>query len=179
MKTLNRLEIVEEYAAGILFLGAVLVSLYEVFMRYVLNSPQFGLNEIVGIFMPWAIFIGFGRALKQNHHIAVDVVYDRFPFPVKRVLAVLSNLIGAGYGLFLMVTGIKMVLTAKSDGFNTIALGIPIWTTYIILPLSMALFCIYFAHKTYKAIKGDKKEVIGALEYENYISEDEKGEKSL
>lgn len=66
MKTLKRLEVVEEFAAGFLFVGAVAVSLYEVFMRYIMNSPQFGLNEIVGIFMPWAIFIGFGRADRKS-----------------------------------------------------------------------------------------------------------------
>lgn len=179
MKALKILDIIEEFAAGLLFVGAVSVSLYGVFMRYVLNSPQFGLNEIVGILMPWAIFVGFGRALKENHHISVDVVYDRFPFSIKRVVAVLSNLIGAGYGLFLLITGMKMVLTSKSDGFLTVALGIPIWITYIILPVSMALFCAYFIHKTYKSIKGDKKEIIGVLEHEEYMIEDEKEEKAL
>lgn len=171
MKTLKRLEVVEEFAAGFLFVGAVAVSLYEVFMRYIMNSPQFGLNEIVGIFMPWAIFIGFGRALKAGSHISVDVVYDLFPFPIKRILAVISSLIGTGYGLFLMITGIKMVLTSKSDGFNTLALGIPIWITYIILPVSMLLFCLYFMHKAYKALKGDKEEIEGSLEHENYVPE--------
>lgn len=179
MKALKLLDSIEEFAAGLLFIGAVSVSLYGVFMRYVLNSPQFGLNEIVGILMPWAIFIGFGRALKENHHIAVDVFYDKFPHSIKRVVAVLSNLIGVGYGLFLLATGVKMVLTSKSDGFLTIGLGIPIWITYIILPVSMALFCTYFIHKTYKAVKGDRKEIIGALEYEAYISKVEKEEKAL
>ncbi|MFZ3580220.1 TRAP transporter small permease [Virgibacillus sp. DJP39] len=177
MKALKKMEVVEEFAAGFLFLSAVLISLFEVFMRYVLQSPQFGINEIVGILMPWAIFVGFGRALKQDHHISVDVVYDRFPFPIKRVLAVISNLIGAGYGLFLLITGVKMVLTAISDGFNTVALGIPIWITYIILPVSMTMFCAYFIHKTYKAILGDKQEIMGSLDHATYISESEKEEK--
>lgn len=179
MKALKIVGKVEEFAAAFLFIGAVLLSLYEVFMRYVLNSPQFGLNEIVGIFMPWAIFIGFGRALKEDHHIAVDVVYDRFPFSIKRVLAVVGNFIGAGYGLFLLVTGVKMVVTAKSDGFNSVALGIPIWITYIILPISMTLFCAYFLHKAYKAIRGDKEEIMGSLEHETYISESEEEERVI
>lgn len=181
MKVLKWLEKVEEYAAFIFFLAAILVSLFGVSMRYVFNHPLFGLEEYVEVLMPWAIFIGFGRALKENHHIAVDVVYDWFPFSVKRILAVICNLCGAGYSFFLAVTGVKMIFIAKSEGFVTSASGIPLWLEYVILPIGMALLGLYFLWKTYKAIVGDKTEVEGAnhQEQDSYISEDQKGGMSI
>ncbi|HET7629371.1 MAG TPA: TRAP transporter small permease [Bacillales bacterium] len=178
MKALKWLEKVEEYAAFVFFSAAILVSLYGVAMRYVFNNPQFGLLEIVEILMPWAIFIGFGRALKENHHIAVDVVYDMFPFNVKRVVAVIANLCGAFYSFFLSVTGMQMLLIAKENAFVSTALKIPLWIPYIVLPISMFLLGIYFLLKTYKAVIGDKDEVEGVLhqEHDSYVSDKQGGQ---
>jgi C4-dicarboxylate transporter DctQ subunit len=178
MKALKIVDLIEEYAAGILFLAALSLSLYGVFMRYVMNSPQFGILEIVQILLPWAIFLGFGRALKQNHHIAVDVVYDLFPFQVKRTLAVIANVIGAGFSFFLCYTAIETLMISKENGYVTTVNAIPIWTEYIILPISMTLLGIYFLLKAYKAFLGDKVEINGAQEHANYVPEDDEGGKT-
>lgn len=146
-------------------------------MRYVVNHPVFGLEEVIEILMPWSIFIAFGRALKENHHIAVDVIYDLFPFQVKRVIAVIANLLGAFYSFYLTISGIQMILIAKANGFVTTADGIPFWMEYLILPVGMALLGIYFFLKAIKAAIGDKTEINGALhqEHESYVTEDERG----
>lgn len=166
MKVFKWLDQVEKYAAGILFLGAMAVSLCEVFMRYFLNKPQAWTTEFLEYLMVWAIFIGFGRALKENHHIVVDIVYDKLPFLAKRILAVLGNLLGTGYSLLLTVNGISQVAIAKANGTVTVSVGIPIWITYLIMPIGMGLLCFYFILKTYRAVIGDKREVIGELELE-------------
>ncbi|MFD2925612.1 TRAP transporter small permease [Halobacillus naozhouensis] len=181
-KLLKRLDRIEEFFTASLFLAAVIIILYGVFMRYVFNSPQFGLLEIVKILLPWAIFIGFGRALKENHHIAVDVVYDLLPFQAKRVAAVLSNLLGVGFAIFMFLSGWKMVTEELSTGYVSIALGIPTWITYLILPISMVLLGVYFIVKTFKAIIGDEKEIIGELnhsEQEEYLPDSKKEEVSV
>ncbi|UOQ94896.1 TRAP transporter small permease [Halobacillus shinanisalinarum] len=178
MKNLLKwLDRIEELITASLFLSAVIIMLYGVFMRYVLNSPQFGLLEVVSILLPWAIFIGFGRALKENHHIAVDVVYDRLPFQIKRVTAVLGNLIGIGFSIFMLISGWKIVMSELENGYVTVALGIPIWITYLILPISMVLLAIYFVTKTFRAVIGDEKEIVGELnhlEHEEYVSDEKK-----
>lgn len=177
MKILKWLEKVEEYAAYIFFLAAIIVALFGVLMRYVFNHPVFGLEEYVEILMPWAIFIGFGRALKENHHIAVDVVYDLFPFQVKRGIAVFANLCGAGYSFFLTFGGIQMMSVAIRDNFVTSDSHIPLAIEYVILPIAMFLLGIYFLWKAYKAIVGNKGEIEGEnhQEEDSYLSEDQKG----
>ncbi|HET7657199.1 MAG TPA: TRAP transporter small permease [Bacillales bacterium] len=177
MKGLKALEKVEEYVTYFFFASAILVSLYGVFMRYVLNKPQFGLLEIIEILMPWAIFIGFGRALKENHHIAVDVVYDMFPFLVKRVIAAIANLCGSFYSFYLAVTGVKMIAISKKNGFVTTADSIPMWIEYVVLPIGMGLLGFYFLWKAYLAIIGNKDEINGVVhqEHESYLAEEKEG----
>lgn len=162
MKWLHKLE---EYASGILFVAGSLVSLYAVIMRYVFNmAPAWGL-EIFEILMTWSIFIGFGMALRENHHIVVDLLYDRFPFPVKRVFSVIANLIGAGYSLYMTYFGIQMTALAKEQAIVTIDVGMPIWITYIVMPIGMGLLGLYFIIKCIAAIKGDRKEILGHIDH--------------
>jgi C4-dicarboxylate transporter DctQ subunit len=165
------LEKAEEYSSGLLFISGMLVSLYAVIMRYVFNLPPAWSLEIFEFLMVWAIFIGFGIALRENHHIVIDLLYDKLPYRVKRVLSIVSNLIGAGFGVFMTVTGVQMTAITYKQQIITIDVGIPVWITYIIMPVGMALFAFYFIIKCFKAIRGDKKEILGHISHEQYIND--------
>ena len=163
----------EEYTCYTLFLGGMIVSLYGVFTRYILNMPQSWITEVFEYLMVWAIFIGFGMALKDNRHIMVDLLYDKLPYFIKRILSIISNLIGAGYSFFLMVTGIQMVKITYEQQNVTLDIGMPLWIPYMIMPIGMALLGIYFLLKSHLALMGDKIEIEGISEHEEYINEAE------
>lgn len=162
---------VEEFLSGLLFVSGVLVSLYAVIMRYIFNMPPAWSLEIFEFLMVWSIFIGFGIALRSNHHIVVDLLYDKLGYPVKRIVSVVSNLIGAGYSIFMTITGTKMIALAYEQKIITIDVGIPIWITYIIMPVGMALMAFYFIIKAVRAIKGDQEEIIGHISHEQFVNE--------
>jgi C4-dicarboxylate transporter, DctQ subunit len=153
----------EEIASGVLFLCGMLVSLYAVIMRYVFNMPPAWGQEIFEFLMVWAVFLGFGMALRENHHIVVDLLYDRLPYPVKRGVSVLANLIGAGYSLFMTGTGVQITMLAYDQKIITVDVGIPIWIPYLIMPVGMVFLAFYFLLKAYRALKGDAKEILGHI----------------
>jgi C4-dicarboxylate transporter DctQ subunit len=153
----------ENYVSGVLFIAGISVSLYGVFMRYVLNKPPAWVTEIFEFLMVWSIFIGFSMALRDNHHIVVDLVYDRLPYPVKRVLSVISNILGAAFCLLLTVNGIEMIQIAYEQGHVTVDVGIPLWITYLIMPVGTGLLVFRFLEKAFRAAKGDRTEIIGHL----------------
>ncbi|MEB3103612.1 TRAP transporter small permease [Ferviditalea candida] len=168
---LRRLGKAEEFLSGLLFVSGVLVSLYAVIMRYIFNMPPAWSLEIFEFLMVWSVFIGFAIALRSNHHIVVDLLYDKLSYPVKRFVSTLSNLIGAGYSIFMTITGIKMIALAYEQKIVTIDVGIPIWITYVIMPVGMALMALYFFVKAFKAIKGDREEIMGHIDHEQYLKE--------
>jgi C4-dicarboxylate transporter DctQ subunit len=86
----------------------------------------------------------------------------------------LSNLIGAGFSFFLVVTGVKMVALAYEQQHVTVDVELPVWIPYIIMPIGTGLLGIYFLLKFYRAMKGDQKEIIGHLAHEEYVAEVEK-----
>lgn len=164
MKLIKWLSLAEEGAAGLLFMAGVAVSLYGVFMRYVLNAPLAWTTEIFEFLLVWSIFIGFGMALKDNRHIQVELVFDRLPERLKKVMATIANVIGAGFSFYLAYSSIELITLSKEQAIKTIDVGIPIWITYLVLPIGMALLGIYFCVKAFRAAKGDRRELVGEIE---------------
>ena len=68
---------IENAFTWIFFSAGIAVSLYSVFMRYVMGSSQSWATEIYTMLLVWAIFIGFSTALRDDKHIAIDMVYDK------------------------------------------------------------------------------------------------------
>ncbi|WP_019415681.1 TRAP transporter small permease [Paenisporosarcina sp. TG20] len=144
------LDKIESALSGLFFLFGFGVSLYSVFMRYVVGASQSWATEIYTMLLVWAIFIGFSTALKDNKHISIDIMYDKSGPKMKKFSQGVTLLIGVGFSLFILWTGLEMVLTAYAQGIKTIDLNFPIWINYLIMPIAGALLFIRFCEKAYK-----------------------------
>ena len=147
MKILNT---IESALSGLFFLFGVGISLYSVFMRYVVGASQSWATEIYTMLLVWAIFIGFSTALKEDKHIAIEMLYDRSGPKMRNFSQVVTLLVGICFSVFIVWTGMEMVLTAYNQGIKTIDLGFPIWINYLIMPIAGTLLTIRFIEKAYK-----------------------------
>lgn len=147
MKFLDR---IESAFSIVLFLIGIGISLYSVFMRYIVGTSQSWATEIYTMLLVWAIFIGFSSALKEDKHIAIDVVYDRFGPKMQHFSQVVTLVIGAAFSVFIIWTGMDMVTTAYSQNIKTIDVGFPIWINYLIMPIAGTLLFIRFCEKAYR-----------------------------
>lgn len=152
-KILWILEKIEESVAAFFFIAGSMIAIYGVFMRYIFNSPAAWTTEIFEMFMVIAIFIGFGMALKDDRHIVVDLLYDKMPPFIKRAFNVISNVLGATFSIFLAIMGMEMVSIARLQGGATVDVGIPIWITYLIMPVGMGLLGFYFLIRIVRSIR--------------------------
>lgn len=158
-KVLHVLETIEEFIASFFFIAGSVICIYGVFMRYVMNNPITWTTEVFETLMVTAIFIGFGIALKDNHHIAVDLLYEKMPKAGKKIFNIISNLLGAGFSIFLTIMGAEMVKVSYAQGSLTIDVGMPVWITYLAMPIGMGLLSFYFLVKTYQAITNQIEEI--------------------
>ena len=147
MKILDR---IESAFSAILFLGGIGISLYSVFMRYVLGASQSWATEIYTMLLVWAIFIGFSTALKEDKHIAIDIIYDRAGPTFRKISQVFTLVVGISFSVFVIWTGLDMVMTAYEQQIKTIDLNFPIWINYLIMPIAGTLLFIRFCEKAYK-----------------------------
>ena len=147
MKVLN---FIESALSGILFLLGIGISLYSVFMRYVMGASQSWATEVYTMLLVWAIFIGFSTALKEDKHIAIELFYDKFGPTMKKVSQAIIFIIGIGFSISIIWTDFNMVLTAYDQQIKTIDLGFPIWINYLIMPIAGVLLLIRFCEKAYR-----------------------------
>jgi TRAP-type C4-dicarboxylate transport system permease small subunit len=143
--------------AGITTFVIMLIVGADVFMRYVFHRPFSWSYDLVGIYLlPLSFFMAVSAAFRRNHHIAVDILYLRFPEIWKRIAR-----------LFIALTVIPMVfwlvwLAAKDSEERLVAgdaiSGTVLWPTWIPSAMVAAGFAVLFVRLLLDAIA-----LIGAL----------------
>ena len=97
------------WIAGILNLLMLVNVFYDSIMRYFFNSGSIALQEMEWHLFAMVFLFGIAYALKEDGHVRVDILYDRFSPRVKSVVNIcgtlllllpLSVLIVEGYVLY-------------------------------------------------------------------------------
>ncbi len=139
-------------SGGLLFLG-VSVIFYGVIMRYVFNDARSWVDEISQYMIIWGTLIGTSVALRNNHHIKVDMLYNVFPKKIRFLITLFAHTIGVGFGAFLIYYGGGLVKFTHTSGQLSTDVGIPLFQVYSILPLMGVLLTFRFLVKLYEVIK--------------------------
>lgn len=130
-----------------LFLTGMCISLYGVIMRYIFNNPVIWIEEIFALTLVWSIFIGFSTALKNNDHIALDILYSVLPKKIQRVLDLIGYAIGIMFSIFFIYYGFLMVIEAYKIGGVSLDAQLPLWIISIIMPLTGVLLILAYIEK--------------------------------
>ena len=134
-----------------LVLCVVLVNL-NVIMRYVLNSPIHGSEEVVTSLFVWTVFIGSAYAYRKHAHLGVDIVVNLLHGKTKKTVMLIVSI------LELMIL-IMLTIICSQYAYNLVffrgayklavtdVLRIPKIYTGIAVPIGFALstaYSIYF-----------------------------------
>lgn len=130
-----------------LFLIGMFVCMYGVFMRYVLNNPVHWIEEIFALTIVWSVFIGFSTALKNDNHIALDLLYSALPRKAQQILDLIGYLIGITFSIFFVYYGGLMVIKAYQVGGVSLESQIPLWITSLIMPIAGLLLLLAYIEK--------------------------------
>ena len=76
----------------------VLVTVTDVCLRYIFNSPILGSYEITQFMMAILIFASVGYTMVVKHHVSVDLVITKLPKRVRALLEAITCLLA--FGLF-------------------------------------------------------------------------------
>ena len=123
--------------ATVLLSVMTLLVLYQVFTRYVLNSPAAFTEELVRYFLIWTGFIGAAYAFITREHMCLVLVRDSLSPAGRRILMTAIDVLIL---LFVItIGGFKLALSAQKV-FSAL-LGIPRSLVYAMAPIS-GLFII-------------------------------------
>ena len=98
------------YGIGWLIFAAMVITVYEVILRYVFNDPTFWVHETT-VFLVACIFaLGGPVVLARDQHIRVRLVYDLVPDGTRRWLDIVNTIItlifcvGMAYAAYVLFT---------------------------------------------------------------------------
>jgi TRAP-type C4-dicarboxylate transport system permease small subunit len=123
---------------------AVLNVLWQVFTRYVLNSPSGYTDELARYLLIWVGLLGASYAMGKRMHLAIDLLPNWLEGRAKDVLGIVVELSVALFALFVMVFGgIRLVALTLMLEQTSAALRVPLGYVYLALPLSGTLIAFY------------------------------------
>lgn len=126
--------------AAVLLSAMTLLVLYQVFTRYLLNSPAAFTEELVRYFLIWTGFIGAAYAFSTRQHMSLVLLRDSLPPAKRRVLMTFIDALILVFAVFVItIGGIKLSLSAVK--VYSALLGIPRSLVYAMAPIS-GLFII-------------------------------------
>ena len=126
----------------LVFFGMMIMTVLDVILRYLFNSPLLGAFEITEFMMVVIVFFSLAYTQSQKGHVTVDFFVTRLSEQKRRVINLISHSIY--FLLLLMITwksvarAIEILETKEVSG----TLSIPVFPFYLIVALGCAAMCI-------------------------------------
>ena len=118
--------------AAVLLSAMTLLVLYQVFTRYVLNSPAAFTEEIVRYLLIWTGFIGAAYAFSTRQHMALVLVRDRLSPNRKKVLMTAIDVLILVFALFVIIIGgTKLALSAVKEYSALLGISRGLYTVWL------------------------------------------------
>jgi TRAP-type C4-dicarboxylate transport system permease small subunit len=146
---------------------AVLNVLWQVFTRYVMQSPNPYTDELARYLLIWIGLIGASYAAGKRMHLAIDLLPLRLRGRPHHALNLLIDFLVLTFAFLVMVIGgMRLVmLTLMLEQFSA-ALRVPLGYVYLALPLSGLLIMFYSALFMYDHIRAFRGEPPALVESE-------------
>jgi TRAP-type C4-dicarboxylate transport system permease small subunit len=111
----------------------------DVLLRYLLNQPLLGVDEIAGFLQVLVVFWGSAYTFQQGGHIRVDLVTSHLPGPVRAWLRVVTLLLGLVLlGVVCWVTTESMLTAYRYQRVSVVML-FALWPAMLLIPTGLAL----------------------------------------
>ncbi|MFW5755464.1 MAG: TRAP transporter small permease [Tangfeifania sp.] len=144
----------------LVFLMSILVIdvLWQVFSRYILNSPSSYTDELAGYLLIWVGMLGAAYVAGRREHLAIDLLVQRSSPKRKFKLEMTISVLIILFSVFvLIIGGSSLVYTRFLLSVKSSALGLPLGFVYLVLPVSGILITYFDIDNMYNMVKAYRK----------------------
>lgn len=131
---MDRLYLVCIWLAGFAIVCMSLIIPWGVFTRYVMGSGSQWPEPIAILLMMVFTFIGAAAGYRANTHIAVTMLTDTLPAPLRSVCTILVDLLMGVACLFVVWYGASLCIGTMGQSISELP-WLPVGVTYLALPL--------------------------------------------
>lgn len=140
---------------GIMFLTIVILTLVQVFARYILNSPLLWSEELARLLLVWVVFLGGAVVCWDGRHLNVDTFFSRSSGRVRVAMRALNALIAL---IFLAVLAWSSLPLIEIEWIINMG-SIPISMSFVRIPALVGgiLMIVYILLRWFYRIPREKK----------------------
>ncbi len=139
-KITSRFVKVTEIIASILMVLLTLVVFAEVLSRYVFDYPISSSTELTQIFFPWMIFLGTIAVTKNEDHLKITVLQEKFGRGVQWVLQIFAKVIMLLFSVYMVYASYLLADAVRMQPLPMLQIS-KSWL-YISVTVSFALVAI-------------------------------------
>lgn len=142
-------------------------SMANVIGRFVLQSSIFFSEELNSILIVLITFAGISYAARHGRHIRMSAIFDTLPPRPRKAMMVLISLVTAVFMFGLCWFSVGYIITLSGQGRLLPALQIPVWWTYVWVPVGFFMTGMQYALTAVKNLV-DKEIWLSTLVIEGY-----------
>lgn len=105
--------------SAVLIVSMFAVTIYAIFMRYVVNKPLLWADEVTGWALVAIVMLGAAEAYRKGDHIAIDLLSSKATGVWQRAVGVISDLGVLGFALIVGISTWEAISFARMFGSYT------------------------------------------------------------
>ena len=137
--TLNR---VLELLAGLSMSVMVILTTYQVIVRYIFNSPSTWSEELVGYIFGWSTMLGATLISGERGHMNIPVLVDRMSPPLRKAFHIIWEVVAFLFSASILVFG-GFQVSKLAMGQQTSSLGVAVGVFYWVMPVCGVVILLY------------------------------------
>lgn len=119
-----------------------LLVIWQVFTRYILNSPSTWSEELAAYMFAWVTVFGAAYVFGKREHMNIPVVVERFSLRNQNSLQILAEVLNLIFALTIMVYG-GYEITKLTMGQMSSSLPLQMGYFYMCIPISGIFIALY------------------------------------
>jgi TRAP-type C4-dicarboxylate transport system permease small subunit len=157
-------------AVGVLLMAANTIA--NVVGRFVFRSSIYFTEELNSVLIVLITFAGISYAARHGRHIRMSAIFDALPVPARRAMMIVIAGVTSVFMFGLCWYAIGYIVTLAGQGRVLPALGIPVWWSYVWVPVGFFMTGVQYALTAVKNAT-DENVWLSTLVLEGYDDEQE------
>ncbi len=144
------------YISTGLLLVMLLLGTVDVLGRYLFNHPITGVQQVFEILLPGIVLLGWAYVQRTKSHVAVDILYNRFPPRVKPIVGLFITFLAMVISALIVWQGLLECMFNFQMGRLIRIINVPVYLPQLLVPIggfSLFLVLIIDFKKCIKDIK--------------------------
>ncbi|MFB3816355.1 MAG: TRAP transporter large permease subunit, partial [Candidatus Methylomirabilales bacterium] len=142
------------FLGGVCILVTGIIVTYEVLMRYFFGAPTTWVLEISIYLNIACVFLAGGYAMKEKHHIQVDIITSKLSERNQVLFQLISLAITLAYSAVLTWKGAELALHSFRMGeVSPTVLNVPVVIPHSVVPIGGVLLCLELVRQIWESLE--------------------------